>query len=52
LAAVVDGDGTISHVSVFGVDEDGKFTLKGLATVNNAATNGIAIVRSDERNDY
>jgi hypothetical protein len=52
LAAVVDGDGTISHVSVFGVDEDGKFTLKGVATVNNAATNGIAIVRSDERNDY
>jgi hypothetical protein len=52
LAAVVDGDGTVSHVSVFGVDEDGNFTLKGLATINNVATNGIAIVRSDERIDY
>jgi hypothetical protein len=52
LAAVVDGDGTISHVSVFGVDEDGKFTLKGVATVNNPATNGIAIIRSDGSNDY
>jgi hypothetical protein len=52
LAAVVDGDGTASHVSIFGVDEDGKFTLKGLATINNTATNGAAIVRSDERIDY
>jgi hypothetical protein len=52
LAAVVDGDGTVSHVSVFRVDEDGTFTLKGLATISNVATNGIAIVRSDERIDY
>lgn len=52
LAAVVDGDGTVSHVSVFAVNEDGKFTIKGLATIGNAATNGIAIVRSDERIDY
>jgi hypothetical protein len=52
LAAVVDADGTASHVSVFGVDEDGKFTLKGLATISTVATNGIAIVRSDERIDY
>jgi hypothetical protein len=48
LAAVVDGDGTASHVSVFAVDEDGNFTLKGLATINNVATNGIVIVRSDD----
>jgi hypothetical protein len=52
LAAVVDADGTASHVSVFGVDEDGKFTLKGLATISTVATNGIAIVRSDDRIDY
>src|SRR5882757_4486560 len=52
LAAVVDGDGNVSHVSVFAVNEDGKFTIKGLATIGNAATNGIAIVRSDERTDY
>jgi hypothetical protein len=51
MAAVVDGDGTVSHVSVFKVDEDGNFTLKGLATINNAATNGIAIVRSSEHID-
>jgi hypothetical protein len=51
LAAVVDGDGAVSHVSVFGVDEDGDFSLKGVATVNNVATNGIAIVRWDERID-
>jgi hypothetical protein len=52
LAAVIDGDGAVSHVSVFGVNEDGQFTLKGLATISNVATNGIAIVRSDERIDY
>jgi hypothetical protein len=48
LAAVIDANGTVSHVSVFGVDGDGNFTLKGLATINNVATNGIAIVRPDE----
>jgi len=52
LAAVVDGDGTVSHVSVFDVDSSGNFTLKGLASINNAATNGIAIVRLDESIDY
>jgi hypothetical protein len=52
LAAAVDGDGTVSHVTVFSVNEDGKFTLRGLATIGNATTNGIAIVRSDERIDY
>ena len=50
-AAVVDGDGTVSHVSIFAVDEDGNFTLTGLATINNAATNGIAIVGADDRVD-
>jgi hypothetical protein len=52
LAAVIDANGTLSHVSVFGVDEDGNFTLKGLGTINNAATNGVAIIRSDDRIDY
>jgi hypothetical protein len=33
-------------------DGSGNFTLKGLATINNAATNGIAIVRPDENFDY
>jgi len=26
--------------------------LKGSATINNAATNGVAIIRSDDRIDY
>jgi hypothetical protein len=47
LAAVIDADGSVSHVSIFDVDEDGNFSLKGLATINNAATNGVAIVRED-----
>lgn len=51
-AAVVDGNGTVSHVSVFAVDEDGDFTLTGIATIDNAATNGIAIVSADDRFDH
>lgn len=47
LAAVIDANGSASHVSIFDVDGDGNFTLKGLATINNAATNGVAIVRED-----
>jgi hypothetical protein len=44
--AVIDGDSNkaISHVSVFKVDEDGNLAITGVATINNAATNGIAIV--------
>ena len=49
LAAVVDANGTVSHVSVFKVDEDGNLTLQGLATIDSVVTNGIAIVRQDER---
>jgi len=44
LAAVVDGNGTVSHVSIFKVDEDGNFTVRGVATINAPSTNGIAIV--------
>lgn len=52
LAAVVDANGSVSHVSVFNVDGDGNFNLKSSVTINNAATNGIAIVRnSDDSND-
>jgi hypothetical protein len=43
LVAVIDGSGSVSHVSVFHVDEDGNLTLAGAATVNGAA-NGIAVV--------
>ncbi|WP_189439183.1 hypothetical protein [Rhodanobacter panaciterrae] len=51
LAAVIDASGGVSHVSIFDVDEDGDFSLKGLATINSAATNGIAIVRADHDSD-
>jgi hypothetical protein len=47
LAAVIDANGSVSHVSIFNVDGDGNFTLKGLATINSTTTNGIAIVRVD-----
>lgn len=51
LAAVIDANGSVSHVSVFNVDGDGNFHLKSSATIGNAATNGIAIVKSDEGQD-
>ena len=44
LAAVIDSNGALSHVSIFKVDDDGNLTLRGVATVNNPATNGVAIV--------
>ncbi|MDB6011747.1 MAG: hypothetical protein JWL65_3997 [Gammaproteobacteria bacterium] len=52
LAAVVDANATVSHVSIFHVNEDGDLGLQGLATINNAATNGIAIVGFAERTAY
>jgi hypothetical protein len=52
LAAVVDANGTVSHVSIFHVDEDGNLALQGLATINTVATNGIVIVRFDEHTEY
>jgi uncharacterized membrane protein YtjA (UPF0391 family) len=48
IAAVVDSDGTNSHLSVLAVDEDGNLTLKNAATLHSAATNGVVIV-GDER---
>ncbi|MBS0446314.1 MAG: hypothetical protein JSR59_10235 [Proteobacteria bacterium] len=44
LAAVVDSNGTVSHVNVFSVDIDGNLTPQGVATVSGKTTNGIAIV--------
>jgi len=52
LAAVIDGNGTVTHVSIFDVDGDGDFTLKGLATINSTTTNGVAILRKDDRVTY
>lgn len=46
VAAVIDADGSVSHVSVFDVDGDGNFSLQGQATIDGAATNGVAIVHA------
>lgn len=42
--AVIDGNGTLSHLSIFAVDEDGNLTLQSAATIGGAA-NGVAVVR-------
>lgn len=44
LAAVVDTNGSASHVSIFNVDGDGNFALRSSVTINSTSTNGIAIV--------
>src|SRR5215469_11420296 len=41
LAAVVDGNGSASHVSIFDVDGNGNFNLKSSVTLSGATTNGI-----------
>lgn len=48
LAAVIDSNGSASHVSIFDVDGDGNFDLKSSVTINSPATNGVAIVRTDD----
>jgi hypothetical protein len=47
FAAVVDAAGGMSRVSVFQVDEDGNFTLRGVAALGATPTNGVAIVDAD-----
>jgi hypothetical protein len=46
LVAVIDGNGPVSHLSVFQVDEDGNLTLKAASTIHNPV-NGVAIVRGE-----
>jgi hypothetical protein len=47
LVAVIDGNGPLSHLSVFSVDEDGNLTLQSVATINGAA-NGVAVVLGED----
>ena len=47
FVAVIDGAGSLSHLSVFQVDGDGNLKLHSVATINGAA-NGVAFVRDDE----
>jgi hypothetical protein len=46
LVAVIDGDNTVTHLSIFTVDEDGNLTLLQPAATISGAANGIAIVPS------
>ncbi|MEO5689720.1 MAG: hypothetical protein ABIR54_20370 [Burkholderiaceae bacterium] len=47
FAAVVDAAAGLSRVSIFKVDQDGNFTLQGVAALPAATTNGVAIVDAD-----
>ena len=47
FAAVIDAAAGTSRVSVFKVDQDGNFASQGVATLNSATTNGLAIVDAD-----
>jgi len=47
LVAVIDGNGTVSHLSIFSVDEDGNLTLKIMNTLANGI-NGVAVVQGEE----
>jgi len=42
VATVIDNNGTVSHISAFRVDGDGKFKLTGSATLPSA--NGAAVI--------
>jgi hypothetical protein len=52
FAAVIDNNGTQSHVSIFKVDEDGNLTLNGIATINSASTNGVVVVHHQKDRDF
>jgi len=44
LIAVIDSNGSVSHLSIFTVDEDGNLTLRKANTI--ASANGVAVVRA------
>ncbi|HEY2017047.1 MAG TPA: hypothetical protein VGH38_26260 [Bryobacteraceae bacterium] len=44
LVAVIDASGSVTHLSIFSMDEDGNLTLQQPAAVINAVANGVAIV--------
>ena len=45
LLAVVDGNGPVSHLSTFSVDEDGNLTLMKAVTISGAI-NGVAVLNA------
>jgi hypothetical protein len=46
MIAVIDGTGSVTHLSMFAVDEDGNLTLLQPADTITGAANGVGIVRS------
>lgn len=48
LVAVIDGNGPVTHLSIFSVDEDGNLTLLQPAATITGAANGVAIVRDED----
>jgi len=48
MIAVIDGNGPVTHLSMFSVDEDGNLTLLQAADTISGAANGVGIVRSNE----
>ena len=48
LVAVIDGNGTVSHLSIFSVDEDGNLNLLQAADAMNTGANGVAIIRDED----
>lgn len=45
--AAIDGAGTVSHLSVYRVDWEGKLILQSFATINTPAADGVAIDTGD-----
>lgn len=48
FVAVIDSPGTLTHLSIFSVDEDGNLTLKAPAATISGAANGVAIIRTGD----
>ncbi len=48
LLAVIDGNGPVSHLSIFSLDDDGNLTLLQPAATINGPANGIAIVPNED----
>lgn len=46
LLAVIDGNGQLSHLSIFKMDEDGNLTLKSVVPIAGAI-NGVAVARQE-----
>ncbi len=47
LTAVVDSNGSVSHLSMFKVDASGRLDLQDVATIATPTVNGVAIVNFD-----